>query len=450
MDPNARRELLEQLYRDLLHRIDPGDALMREAIESQVTPRFHRAARMHLIAIGKASAPMASAVVKWCAENARSVHGGICVSHAEDACVPAPITLMLGDHPTPGACSYAAADAIGQYIATEVAAGDHVVVLLSGGTSALIGAARTGISAEQFARCNDALLGGGLSIDAINAVRRRLSRWGDGRLGDAIQDRGATVEVFLISDVLHGGVEVVGSGPCIRLSEQDAYCETRRSDTVSNLAALSPILRDVIAAVESVAERAMLPQFAHAPIRHTTVSDSLQATHTVVTLARERGIVAHIVGDPLIDDIALCAETIARALLRERARQHRANAHTSRPTLLIWCGEPTVTLPQRDEPPGGRMQALALLVSRALEAGGGDAHGISLLAAGTDGRDGPTDAAGAVISEETWAAVAAAGREPDADIASWNCSAALRAVGALIPAFSSGTNVNDVMIGVVT
>jgi glycerate 2-kinase len=453
MDTHARRELLELLYRDMLHRLNPGDAVTRDGLATADTTALRQAARRHLLAIGKASAPMASAVVAWCAENTSPVHGGICVSHAADAFVPAPISLFIGDHPTPGARSSAAADAIGRYIATEVAAGDHVVVLLSGGTSALIGAPRTGISAEQFARCNDALLGGGLSIDAINAVRRRLSRWSDGRLGDAIQDRGATVEVFLISDVLRGGVAVVGSGPCMRLPDGAHDGHVSRMGVVPQHAAFATLLLDTLDAAESApapVQQTRQTRIEHLPIRHTTVNDSQHATRTIAKLARERGLAAHVMRDPLLDDVAMCAATIARALLDARAQQYAASAPMSTPTLLIWCGEPTVVLPERDAPLGGRMQALALLVARALAAAGDDARGITLLAAGTDGRDGPTDAAGAVISAATWSAIAAAGREPDADVSTWNSSTALASVSALIPAFSSGTNVNDVVVGLVT
>jgi glycerate 2-kinase len=458
MDPHARRELLEQLYRETLRRLNPGGTLMRSALSHSASYYFRSAARRHLIAIGKASAPMANAVEAWCNAHALPLCGGICVSHDPAAVihslvhpsVHAPFQIIHGDHPTPGAQSLAAAEAIGRYVETEVRPGDHVVVLLSGGTSALIGAPRAGISAELFARCNDELLGNGMRIDEINAVRRRLSRWGDGRLGDAIQDRDATAEVFLISDVLRGGYRVVGSGPCIALAREGRDDGSALGDDLWPPATLSPLLRDVLAAADSAAKPLLQSALERKPINHTTVSDSLQAMQMVAKLARERGAAVQLVSAQLTDDVAVCAATVSRALLAANAARRAAVATPDQPTMLIWCGEPTVMLPPHGAPAGGRMQALALLVAQALDAVGDDARGISLLAAGTDGRDGATDAAGAVISGDTWRAIVAAGRSPEHDVAAWESTAALRAVGALIPAFSSGTNVNDLIVGLVS
>jgi len=94
---------------------------------------------------------------------------------------------------------------------------------------------------------------------------------------------------------------------------------------------------------------------------------------------------------------------------------------------------------------GGRCQELALAAARALA---GRAPGTALLAAGTDGRDGPTDAAGAIVDASTWGAIAAAGRDPERDLASHNAYPALDAVGALLRPGLTGTNVMDVVMGV--
>jgi hydroxypyruvate reductase len=100
-----------------------------------------------------------------------------------------------------------------------------------------------------------------------------------------------------------------------------------------------------------------------------------------------------------------------------------------------------------DSPPGlgGRCQELALAAARALA---GAPAGIALLAAGTDGRDGPTDAAGAIVDGETWSAITAAGRNPAGDLAAHDAYRALDAAGALLRPGLTGTNVMDVVIGV--
>jgi hydroxypyruvate reductase len=118
--------------------------------------------------------------------------------------------------------------------------------------------------------------------------------------------------------------------------------------------------------------------------------------------------------------------------------------HSSR--LVCWGGEPTVMLSGSDAPPGGRMQALALALARGLHDAGHDARGITILAAGTDGRDGNTDAAGAVIDAQTLAHMRDVGRSPEHDAEVFRSHDALASVSALIPAFASGTNVNDIVI----
>jgi hydroxypyruvate reductase len=94
---------------------------------------------------------------------------------------------------------------------------------------------------------------------------------------------------------------------------------------------------------------------------------------------------------------------------------------------------------------GGRCQELALAAARSLS---GAPPGVALLAAGTDGRDGPTDAAGAIVDGRTWALVSAAGRDPARDLAAHDAYRALDAAGALLRPGLTGTNVMDVVIGV--
>jgi hydroxypyruvate reductase len=114
---------------------------------------------------------------------------------------------------------------------------------------------------------------------------------------------------------------------------------------------------------------------------------------------------------------------------------------------LVLGGEPVVDL--RGAPAdahGGRCQELALAAARELHERG-ERH-VTLLAAGTDGRDGPTDAAGAIVDGDTWAAIARAGRDPAADLAAHRSYAALDAAGALLRTGLTGTNVNDIVVAV--
>jgi hydroxypyruvate reductase len=158
-------------------------------------------------------------------------------------------------------------------------------------------------------------------------------------------------------------------------------------------------------------------------------------------------------GSVLSGDAARCGATLASALL-ERARDGWRGC-------VIWGGETTVQLGASSAgahdgvgaanvgaPLGGRCQELALSASRVLAEGGEAARGITLLAAGTDGRDGPTDAAGAFADASVWEAIRASGRSPDHSLARHDSYVVLDAVGALHRRGHTGTNVRDVVIAV--
>lgn len=351
---------------------------------------------------------MCAAALDWHATRRRTVADGICIAHDPGGVSVAPLPVVLGDHPVPGVRSHRAAAALGAYIEARVKADDDVIVLLSGGTSSLIGAPLPGMSEAQYDTIIAALIASGLSIMAINRERSRLSRWAAGQLGFALKARGATVEVLVISDVIGDEPAFIGSGPCV-----------------------APIGVPTI------------------PIAHHIISNNGAARSTVVSLASKRGLKAMQVMQPLQGDVAQCADRISLAL-RTFASTARTGTSTHLPRVMCWGGEPTVTLPGPDAPAGGRMQALALLIAKQLYDAGNDAHGITLLCAGTDGRDGATNAAGAVIDAHTWSSIRAAGRSPERDLTTFHSHHALHAANATLPEFASGTNVNDLVIALVS
>jgi glycerate-2-kinase len=197
------------------------------------------------------------------------------------------------------------------------------------------------------------------------------------------------------------------------------------------------------------------------------VANNRAALDGATVRAFELGLPARIVTAPLTGEAAARGEELARSLLALREMTPRGERR-----CLVWGGETTVKLgkpltvgarraggssaatgalavAQAELPLGGRCQEFALAAARVLNAAGEHARGITLLAAGTDGRDGPTDAAGAVVDSTTWPAIRTAGINPDDALATHSSYAALDAANALIKSGPTGTNVMDIVIGLV-
>lgn len=384
---------------------------------------------------------MAHAAVTSLLRSLHQIVGGIVVS-ADDTPSPYPtLVAMRGDHPIPGRNSFAAAAKIGE-ITPGRRGNDVAVVLLSGGTSSLIAGPLRGMNEADLTNLFEMLLGSGLDITAMNAVRKRFSRWAAGRLALALAP--AATHCLAISDVPNDDLGVIGSGPC---SPDDANIEdvTNILKRANLLTRLTQPQRDYLTAVGRGTipdtPKASHPAFAHVTAR--VIGNNKLAVDAACEAAKSSGRTAHAIPTRLSGEAARVGESIANTLLEAKSKG------ASR-ACFVWGGETTVTLSgSSSNNGGGRCQELALAAARVLAQAEDRGQGITLLAAGTDGRDGPTDAAGAIVDGTTWSAIAAAGRDPAQALASHESYGALRAANALIPRRDTGTNVNDVVIGLI-
>lgn len=403
-----------------------------------------RSAQVSIFAFGKAAHPMAEAAIAALLKSLGSIAGGVVVS-PEGGPAPYPtLVSMRGDHPIPGQNSFAAAAKI-----AEVTAGrrsnDVAIVLISGGTSSLIAAPLREMSEADLSRLFELLLGSGLDIGEMNAVRRRFSRWGAGRLALALAP--AATHCLAISDVANDDLGVIGSGPCVpdTTTAQDVTTILQKANLFSRIpeshrAYLAGVARR--AAPDTPAKSH--PAFARVTTR--VIGNNRLALQGIATAAQAHSIPAEIVPTRLAGEAARAGEMIARTLID--ARTKGASGY-----CVVWGGETIVTLSHASDGGqpngGGRCQELALAAARVLHEAGDAALGITLLAAGTDGRDGATDAAGAIVDASTWSDIIAAGGDPVKALAAHESHAALRSANALIPRRHTGTNVNDVVIGLV-
>jgi len=420
------RELLLDLYYAALRAADPAAAVTRALTERPLPS----SAPVHILAIGKAATGMAGAALSVLESTRTPLAGGAVVS-AQPAAGSSRLPHVAGDHPLPGINSARAADAIAQ-ATSGMTASHQALVLLSGGASSLAAAPAAGIADQDFTVLWEFLLRSGQPIAVMNAIRKRCLRWGAGRLAAALAPRPVTV--LCISDVIGDDPGTIGSGPCAP--------DPRSGREVLALLETVAASRDVPASVRRLLERQASGDLPDTPkpgdqtFRNVTthiIASNRLAVLGVRNRAQELGLSA-LAGASDLSREARAAGTRIGAFLR--AGGGGANC-------FIWGGETTVALDVAAGL-GGRCQELALAAAAELE----DVPGVALLAAGTDGRDGPTDAAGAIVDGATWGRIAARGRDPAQDLTTHNAYHALEAGDALLRTGPTGTNVMDLVIGV--
>lgn len=436
------RELLTSLYDAAVAGVAPFPATAR-AIEKLDIPR---ARRVWLFAFGKAAPEMAKGAVETLLRSLHQIAGGIVVGSEPSSPPYGTVVSMVGDHPIPGSRSVAAAARISE-IAAGRRGGDVAIVLVSGGTSSLIGAPVQGLDSQELSRLYEMLLVSGLDIKAMNTVRKRFSRWGAGRLAIALAP--AVTHCLAISDVVGDDPSAIGSGPCApdASTAQEVREILERADLFHRL---HPTYRDHLAAamrrVVPETPKTSHPAFAHIVLQ--VIARNHTALLAAAAQARQAGIGdVEMTSAPITGEAVPCGEEIARALLRTR----QSRGADAGPVCRLWGGETTVTLASGHlaTSEGGRCQELALAAARVLHEAGEGAAGITLLAAGTDGRDGLTDAAGACVDATTWSTIRDRGIDPAEALAEHRSYAALDAAGALLRRGPTGTNVTDVVIALV-
>ena len=439
--PIDARMALVQLYWAAVRAVAPGAALADalERISKEIGQR-----RVWIIAIGKAANPMAIAAVDFLARNRLELAGGLIVAPRVLPTPHACLEFVAGDHPLPGPRSFLAADAVAK-VARRVKPDDEVWVLLSGGASSLMAAPDGTMKPEEMMQLFEVLLGSGLDIATMNLIRKRFTRWSAGRLSAALS--AARTRNFIVSDVIGDDLAAIGSGPC-----------TPDPSTAADIHALliSNKLWDRI----PVAARHHIAAVEHDPSRETPkpgdrifqnverkiIASNRVALEAAAARARELGYEPQILSTTLAGEAASVGKRLASTLISYCGSG--PSPLTNRPvqSCLLWGGETTVTMGSATGA-GGRCQELALAAAREL-ALAKSVRGSTLLACGTDGRDGPTDAAGAIVDRETWGAIEKAGRAPDADLAAHDSHPALDAAGALLRTDLTATNVMDIVIGI--
>ncbi len=442
--PPSAAELLTEIYRAAVRGADPGVAVREALVASPHAPER----RLWLLAIGKAAHTMATAAIATLADQQITIAGGVVVGAHAERSPHADVETATGEHPLPGMQSLKAAERIGSIVA-RVQPGDDVLVLLSGGGSSLAAAPVDGVTGDDLLALNVMLLNSGADIMVMNGVRKRFSRWAAGRLARALAP--ASVRCLVVSDVHGDDPTFVASGPCSPdpLYAADVQALLEENDLAARLPAnVRRALDAMIADARSETPKPGDVAFAH--VTQKVILGNAHALQAAAARATELGVrPVYISREPILDSAARTGAKLVADLLQFADSGLRRANDPAPYACMLWGGETTVVLEDGAHGTGGRCQELALAAAQAMHRMGPDAHGIVLLAAGTDGRDGPTDAAGAIVDGGTWAAILRAGRDPARDLAMHDAFPAFDAIGALVRTGHSGTNVRDVVVGLV-
>lgn len=404
------RNHAEQIARGAIRAVCPDEAV-RRALENVTLT-----GRVYLVAAGKAAWQMAAAAV-----DALTVPltRGIVVTKYDHVMGPLPsIECFEAGHPVPDENSYRGTQAVldmTEHLNPE----DTVLFLLSGGGSALF--EKPLVDPELLQDITRIMLSGGADIVQINSLRKRLSAVKGGRF--ALWCQPARVESIILSDILGDPVDMIASGP--------AAADPVTADQAQAIAARYgvdqyPQVRELLA-VETPKE---------VPNVHTQIIGSVRE----LCRAAEKEAVALGYEPVFLTDRLDCEASEAGKMMAEKLVSH---ANSGKKIAFLAGGETVVHL--KGTGLGGRNQELALSAAERLSG----IPGVALISVGSDGTDGPTDAAGGYVDSDTLADLSRAGVDYHAMLANNDSYHALKAIEGLVITGPTGTNVNDVAIGLI-
>jgi len=394
-----------------------------------------------LLGMGKAALALAGVAEKRLREHTdRTVdRGAVVVPHGyretlPDA-VPAPQTtdVLTGGHPEPTVRSVRAGETLLR-LAHQASGNDLVLVLVSGGGTALTSVPAGDVAIEDVADTSRRLLRAGVPIQDVNAVRKHLTAVGGGQLARAAQPAG--VGALVVSDVVGNDLSSIASGPTV--PDPSTFADAVR---ILYRAGLWHDVPEPIRDHLADGANGRYPETPSDPtdfegVRTQLLGSNRTALEGAQEAAERLGYRVEVADEPIEGEAADVGRACARTI-RE--------AETGRPTVWLWGGETTVRVTGSGN--GGRNQEVALAASQVLAQAPTDAP-LVLLSGGTDGIDGPTDAAGAWATPETVDRGRDAGLDAGDHLDRNDSYAFFDAIDTLLHTGPTHTNVMDVVVGV--
>lgn len=444
-------EHLDAVLKAVLDAADPARALARawERVPAEEQSRLRGAV---LLAAGKGSIAMARAAVDDLGVRPASGagSGGVVVAPAGSrapACLPAAgLRIFEADHPLPTQRNMIAAQALADAARLASSRRLPVLVLLSGGASAHLTLPERGLTLSDVRAVTDALLKAGAPIDELNAVRKRIEALKGGGLARLAAP--SPVHVFVLSDVPGDRVDVIASGPCAddHTTDQQALGVVVNRAAEAHAPNVAEHLRKRLKAQSMNMGGPPRPAVTNAT--HTVIGSNAMAVDAARRELERLGFVIDECRTGVAGEAATAGRELAARLLAGKARNQG-------PTAVLWGGETTVCAAQPAAGPaaapafGGRNQEAALAAATVLA---GHA-GVALACFATDGVDGtrppaaPRPHAGALVTGDTMSAARRANLSIQSALDAHDSFALCAAAGVALKPGPTGTNVNDVWIG---
>jgi glycerate 2-kinase len=390
--------------------------------------------KVHLIAFGKAACAMAKAAQEIIPVHLRA-GPGIAVTNYENVTAVDNIEVIGASHPLPDEAGLDAAQKCAE-LANQAQQGELVLVLVSGGGSALIPSPVDSITLPEKIATTDLLLACGATINEINCVRKHLSQLKGGGLAKLAVP--ANLHALILSDVLGNDLSAIASGPTVP--------DPNTFDDAIAVFTAQGIWDKVPANVQRHLQQGKLGKVPETTkpgdnvfknTTYTLIGSNAISVQATLNASRSLGY------ETQLYNTHLCGEARVEAEKWVRYAKHLIDNGIDKPLALLAGGETTVTLNGNGR--GGRNQEMALAFAIAAQQ-----HGLkgywTFLSGGTDGRDGPTDAAGGIVDQNTIKRMIQAGIEPVAMLDNNDSYTALKSSQDLLDTGATGTNVADLQV----
>lgn len=397
-----RREIALQVVEAALAAVDPAKAVRQVVSFDATTAQLTVAGRNYdlnafdriiVVGAGKAGTPMAAAIYSILGNRVTDGAINVKYGHLDAELETGPIAIQEAGHPILDEAGIAGTRQILRLL-QNLTSRDLVIALFSGGGSALMELPVDGVTLADMQAVSDALLRAGATINQLNAVRKHLSQVKGGNLARLAGP--ATVISLIVSDVVGSPLDVIASGPTA--PDSSTFAAAWQVLTDFNLTEVGPLPASVVAHLQqglagTIADTPKSDDKLFEKVQNVIVADNRVAAMAAAAKAQELGLQTLLLSTYVEGE----AREVARVLAGLTKEILTFNQPIARPACILVGGETTVTV--RGNGKGGRNQELGLAFALALVG----YRDFLLVPLATDGTDGPTDAAGAIVEDSTLA-----------------------------------------------